>query len=495
MAKDPGQQSTNKGIADNVYDYNKKLISKNTPPTSVPPSKGKTKTDNGGSGDGSGDVSGGGGGSGGIVINPQKYSLPYGEKRVEKGREEDSDYTEAIKKTSEAATEAIEGEQKRLLDLSTGYDTWSKTWKEIQQDTAVRWGDLAKPIYKEFQSVSEELSRARAQLANMKIDPDRVVNGMNTFQKVIFAIGAGIDGFAAGYNKTKPTLVPMLEKAIERDIRIQQQSFKNKMDQVQLTATERNRMWNMFSDAQKNKESALWRVAQFALSDVARKTKMMESRVLLAKSVKEIGIKQAEALHKEKVASMPKVTKVGGSRTVLGKPTVMMPKGGGGDENPMKGVSAAAQDKFRQLMTVSDDLETLSDMYMKTKPTRGGQVWTDSDTNRYYASVARWLESHAAYITGAAFSTAQEARFRELAPKGKTPFPLFGEDYKRGVKKIFDQKAAMFKAKAAFVRMYPSMFGKLSEDDKIPVALLVTNKKAEFEKWVNTQVKMAIEGK
>jgi len=324
-----------------------------------------------------------------------------------------------------ARMEGYGKEQKAEYDLQRGkvnavyegLEESAKTWENMFKEYAERWGERGDSIYRDFQNVSRELRAAKKELSDINIDPDRLFNRMGSFSKVMMIIASAIDGFAAGYNKTKPTLAPAIERAIDRDIKIQQQNFSNKLRQVELTAAERNQLWNMLNVAQKNQTEAAYRWSQVNLSVVAKKTQLLNSRKMIADSIFALNEKISSLKAEKKT-----VTKTEGTREVLG--TVS------GSKNvrfatPKTSASEKLNAEESKRLAAAYELDSVYERFM--------------DVSKQFEQEGRWQGGLKAWVGGGETRARMQNQVQDIVQKVKelSGVAVRPEEFKR-VQKGFD---------------------------------------------------------
>jgi hypothetical protein len=122
------------------------------------------------------------------------------------------------------------------------------------------------------------LEKTKEDIANTQIDPDRYLNRMSKTQSVLTNIGVAFSSFGATMAKSPNFVMQLIDKAIDRDIAVQEFEYRKKLQTSQLTKEQLDIYMSLHRNAEiaardASLTAAKWRLSQLDLNDMSTKNK------------------------------------------------------------------------------------------------------------------------------------------------------------------------------------------------------------------------------
>ncbi len=149
-----------------------------------------------------------------------------------------------------------------------------------------------------FEKRGEELNSALVDAGKMAVDPDHFWNSRSTSSKIMIGIGMALGSFGGMGNGGRNSAVETINKAINRDLDLQQQAIKNKRENLADRRGLLSDMYLRFKDdtqAMAAAKVAYLQNAQLKLNEIAARYAAPEVRANAAKAIGEIEVKKQAA--------------------------------------------------------------------------------------------------------------------------------------------------------------------------------------------------------
>ena len=377
---------------------------------------------------------------------------------VKEGRPVDQAYLASVRQRGSDYIQQRGEVLREQRDINAKHDDLLRTYAEDAK--AVKQGQqaLSGQAFSDYKETLAALKKGRDELAGMKVDPDRYWNSMPRSQQVMMAIGnmLGEAGQQASSGKITNEIGRWLKTATQQDIALQREAIKMKINDVEMTAKERDTLWNQWSHVENQIRSATSNMAKMELARIALATDNVGLKSDLAKAIYSIGSDVGTAAHGEYVANQRQVARTSSSTSGAGRGG----KGGAGGEIE---APIALQTKLQNAVPALRGLERLKSALEKYNPLATMGTSLSGEETRLFEAVqeptaSAWIKA----MTGQS-STEQEYRRRKKSfILGYDPTGKFGERSRTHQLAKIEGLRQQIKAEITpLVRSYPQLATRL----------------------------------
>lgn len=231
--------------------------------------------------------------------------------QIREGRPVDEEYLRAKRATEEGYREDAGDLEAQRKNVYQQHDEFLKQYALDAKEAKQRYQGVSDETLSDYRATVADLKRARDELRDMNVDTGRFWNTMPTAQKVLLAFGnmLGEAGETASGGKVVNEVGRWMAKAVDRDIEDQREAIKRKMDEVNMTAKERDTLWRQWSESEQQIRAASKAAYEMELGRLNLATDDVRLKAEFSKAIRDSRQGEAEAAHGEKVASQDQVTR------------------------------------------------------------------------------------------------------------------------------------------------------------------------------------------